>query len=82
MLVGFCLVFVDVLVIYRGFSCQISGIILSDFYDNSCYYFQTYLIILKMASVLPFTDIIFGNETEAAAYAEVKEKVFFLHFKL
>ena len=25
----------------------------------------------QMASVLPFTDIIFGNETEAAAYAEV-----------
>ena len=24
-----------------------------------------------MSSVLPFTDIIFGNETEAAAYAEV-----------
>jgi len=29
-----------------------------------------------MASVLPFTDIIFGNETEAAAYAEVKEKFY------
>ena len=26
----------------------------------------------QMASVLPFTDIVFGNETEAAAYAEVK----------
>jgi len=25
----------------------------------------------QMSSVLPFTDIIFGNETEAAAYAEV-----------
>ena len=25
----------------------------------------------QMASVLPFTDIVFGNETEAAAYAEV-----------
>ena len=24
-----------------------------------------------MSSVLPFTDIIFGNETEAAAYSEV-----------
>ena len=24
-----------------------------------------------MSSVLPFTDIIFGNETEAASYAEV-----------
>ena len=24
----------------------------------------------QMSSVLPFTDIIFGNETEAAAYAE------------
>ena len=23
-----------------------------------------------MSSVLPFTDIVFGNETEAAAYAE------------
>merc|ERR1712215_529217 len=25
----------------------------------------------QMASVLPFTDIVFGNETEAATYAEV-----------
>ena len=25
----------------------------------------------QMSSVLPFTDIIFGNETEAASYAEV-----------
>ena len=25
----------------------------------------------KLAAVLPFTDIVFGNETEAAAYAEV-----------
>ena len=24
-----------------------------------------------MMSVLPYTDIVFGNETEAAAYAEV-----------
>ena len=24
----------------------------------------------QMSSVLPFTDIVFGNETEAAAYAE------------
>ena len=35
-----------------------------------------------MASVLPFTDIIFGNETEAAAYAEVKRKFFFINPKL
>ena len=30
----------------------------------------------QMASVLPFTDIVFGNETEAAAYAEVMIKVY------
>ena len=31
----------------------------------------------QMASVLPFTDIVFGNETEAASYAEVNN--LFLH---
>ena len=34
------------------------------------------MLISKMASVLPFTDIVFGNETEAAAYAEVKKNQF------
>ena len=28
----------------------------------------------QMFSVLPFTDIVFGNETEAATYAEVRRK--------
>ena len=31
----------------------------------------------QMASVLPFTDIVVGNETEAASYAEVNIICFF-----
>ena len=34
----------------------------------------------QMASVLPFTDIVFSNETEAASYAEVIN--LFLHVQI
>ena len=59
------------------FLCQVYGVLDILFEARSTrkdiFYFPNFCFQFfkdQMSSVLPFTDVVFGNETEAAAYAE------------